>query len=46
MWEYAKSGGFTIVPQNADFAEMAALYGPLPMLIWLRQHTNGLFELV
>jgi predicted nuclease of predicted toxin-antitoxin system len=36
IWEHAKSGGFAIVSQDADFAEMAALYGPPPKLIWLR----------
>lgn len=36
IWEHAKSVGFTIVSQDADFAEMAALYGPPPKVIWLR----------
>jgi predicted nuclease of predicted toxin-antitoxin system len=36
IWEYAKANGFTIVSQDADFAEMAALLSPLPKVIWLR----------
>ena len=36
IWEYAKANGFTIVSQDADFAEMAALLPPLPKVIWLR----------
>ncbi len=36
IWEHAKSASFTIVSQDADFAEMAALYGPPPKVIWLR----------
>ena len=27
VWEHAKANGFTIVSQNVDFAEMAALLG-------------------
>ncbi len=36
IWEHAKTAGFTIVSHDADFAEMAALYGPPPKVIWLR----------
>ena len=36
IWEHAKSADFAIVSQDADFAEMAALYGPPPKVIWLR----------
>jgi predicted nuclease of predicted toxin-antitoxin system len=36
IWEFAKANGFTIVTQDADFADMAALYGPPPKVIWLR----------
>ena len=36
IWEYAKANGFAIVSQDADFAEMAALPGPPPRVIWLR----------
>jgi predicted nuclease of predicted toxin-antitoxin system len=34
--QYAKSNGFTLVSQDADFADMATLYGPPPKVIWLR----------
>lgn len=36
IWRYAGEGGFTLVSQDADFAEMAALYGPPPRVVWLR----------
>jgi len=36
VWEFAKAGGFTLVSQDADFAEMAALVRPPPKVVWLR----------
>lgn len=36
LWEYAKFNKFTLVSLDADFAEMAALLGPPPKVIWLR----------
>jgi predicted nuclease of predicted toxin-antitoxin system len=36
IWEFAKANGLTIVSQDSDFADMAALYGPPPKVIWLR----------
>ena len=36
LWEHAAAGGFVFVTQDADFAEMAALYGPPPKVVWLR----------
>jgi predicted nuclease of predicted toxin-antitoxin system len=36
VWDYAKAHGFAIVTQDADFAEMAALLGFPPKVIWLR----------
>jgi predicted nuclease of predicted toxin-antitoxin system len=36
LWDYAKANGFTIVSQDADFAEMAALLHSPPKVIWLR----------
>lgn len=36
IWQYASAKGFTLVSQDADFAEMAALLGPPPKVIWLR----------
>jgi len=36
LWDYAKVNGFTIVSQDVDFAEMAALLGAPPKVIWLR----------
>ena len=28
IWEHAKANGFVLVSQDADFADMATLYGP------------------
>jgi len=36
VWDYAKTNGFAIVSQDVDFAEMAALLGSPPKVIWLR----------
>lgn len=36
LWECAATGGYALVTQDADFAEMAALYGPPPKVLWLR----------
>lgn len=36
LWDHAAAGGFVLVTQDADFADMAALYGPPPKVIWLR----------
>ena len=34
--EHGKANGFTLVTQDSDFADMAALYGPPPKVRWLR----------
>lgn len=36
IWRYAQAEGFALVSLDADFAEMAALFGPPPKVIWLR----------
>jgi len=36
IWDYSKSVGMTLVTQDSDFADMAALYGHPPKVIWLR----------
>lgn len=36
IWDHAKAHGFAVVTQDADYAEMAALRGPPPNVIWLR----------
>lgn len=35
LWDYAKAHGFTLVTQDADFHELAILYGAPPKVIWL-----------
>ena len=36
IWDHAGREGFVLVSLDADFAEMAALLGPPPPVIWLR----------
>ena len=36
VWDHAKAQAFTIVSQDVDFAEMAAVLGSPPKVIWLR----------
>jgi predicted nuclease of predicted toxin-antitoxin system len=36
IWDYAKKDNLCLVTQDSDFADMAALYGPPPKVIWLR----------
>jgi len=36
IWEHAKREGLAIVTLDADFADMAALRGAPPKVIWLR----------
>lgn len=49
LWQQAKTNGFVLVSQDSDFADMAALYGPPPKVIWLRcgnQPTNTIEKLL
>lgn len=36
LWEYARAHAFALVSLDADFAEMAALHGAPPKVVWLR----------
>ena len=36
LWDYAAASGYVLVSQDADFAELAALRGPPPKVVWLR----------
>lgn len=36
IWTFAKFGKFTIVTMDADFAELAAVHGSPPKVVWLR----------
>jgi predicted nuclease of predicted toxin-antitoxin system len=36
LWQYAGANGYVLVSLDADFAELAALRGPPPKVIWLR----------
>jgi predicted nuclease of predicted toxin-antitoxin system len=49
VWDYAKANGFTIVSQDVDFSEMAALLGSPPKVVWLRggnQSTAAISSLI
>jgi predicted nuclease of predicted toxin-antitoxin system len=49
IWEYAKANEVILVSQDADFADMATLYGPPPKVIWLRcgnQPTSAIEQLL
>lgn len=37
LWRYAGENGFVLVSLDADFAELAALLGSPPKVIWLRR---------
>jgi predicted nuclease of predicted toxin-antitoxin system len=36
IWRYAQAHDFMLVTQDADFADLAAVFGPPPKVIWLR----------
>lgn len=36
IWDFARTHGFTVVSQDSDFADLAAMRGPPPQVIWLR----------
>jgi predicted nuclease of predicted toxin-antitoxin system len=36
IWNYAKSNDYVIVSLDSDYAELAALFGPPPKVIWMR----------
>jgi predicted nuclease of predicted toxin-antitoxin system len=36
IWDYAKANDFALVTLDADFADMAGLFGPPPRVVWLR----------
>jgi len=49
VWQHAKANAFVLVTQDSDFADMAALYGQPPKVIWLRcgnQPTQAIEELL
>ena len=36
LWQHARAHGFTLVSQDSDLADLAALYGAPPKVLWLR----------
>ena len=37
VWSAARSRGFTIVSQDADFSDLSAVLGAPPKVIWIRR---------
>ena len=37
LWRYARERGYTLVTLDGDFADLAALFGGPPKVIWLRR---------
>lgn len=35
LWNYAREHGFALLTQDADFQELATLYGAPPKVVWL-----------
>jgi predicted nuclease of predicted toxin-antitoxin system len=49
VWQYAAANGYVLISLDSDFAEMAAVLGPPPKVIWLRcgnQRTTVIEELL
>ena len=49
IWQHAKLNGFVLVTQDSDFADLVALFGAPPKVIWLRcgnQPTEAIEELL
>ncbi len=36
IWQFARSGGYTILSKDNDFNQLAFLHGSPPKVIWLR----------
>jgi predicted nuclease of predicted toxin-antitoxin system len=36
IWQYAMTNGFAIVSHDVDFADLAAVLGSPPKIVWLR----------
>jgi predicted nuclease of predicted toxin-antitoxin system len=36
VWQFSKQNEFALVSKDSDFADLAALHGPPPKVIWLR----------
>ena len=36
IWEFARANDYVVVTQDIDFADLAALFGAPPKVVWLR----------
>ena len=36
IWHYCGTHDFILVTQDSDFADLAAMFGPPPQVVWLR----------
>ncbi|MGD9754267.1 MAG: DUF5615 family PIN-like protein [Acidimicrobiia bacterium] len=41
VWEFAKSEGYAVVSKDADFNQLAVLFGAPPKVVWLRSGNQG-----
>ena len=41
VWELARSGNYVLVTQDADFADLSAVFGAPPTVVWLRTGNLG-----
>lgn len=49
IWQHCSTNDFVVVTQDSDFADMAAVLGPPPKVVWLRcgnQPTSGIESLL
>lgn len=49
IWQHCSANEFVLVTQDSDFADMAAVLGPPPKVVWLRcgnQPTSGIERLL
>lgn len=36
IWAYARENGYTVVAKDSDLYDIATVYGPPPLLVWIR----------
>jgi predicted nuclease of predicted toxin-antitoxin system len=45
VWQFAKTGGFTIVSKDADYGEMSMALGYPPKVVWVRRGNCSTIEI-
>jgi len=46
IWNFAKKESYSIVTFDADYYDMATLYGPPPKIVWLRMGNTSSGNLI